>query len=179
MTIADNETGTKTIKLRINGQTHTQEVEPRKLLAYAIRDTGLKGTHVGCDSSSCGVCVVLLDGETPVKSCTMFAVQAEGREITTVEGLGAPGALNPLQQAFWDQHGLQCGYCTPGMLMTATAMLKHNPDPTDQEVREFLGGNLCRCTGYNNIVKAVQQAAKVMREGKIDALAAAATGGAQ
>ncbi|WP_412029455.1 (2Fe-2S)-binding protein [Deinococcus yunweiensis] len=173
---------TRRVTLKINGKAYRQDVEPRKMLAYAIRDTGLKGTHVGCDSSSCGCCVVVLDGTTPVKSCTMFAVQAEGREIMTVEGLGQPGALHPLQQAFWDQHGLQCGYCTPGMLMTSYAMLQHHSDPTDQEVREFLGGNLCRCTGYNNIVKAVQQAAKVLREdqaGKLDTLATAATGGAQ
>ncbi|GAA5441073.1 (2Fe-2S)-binding protein [Deinococcus caeni] len=158
------DTALRTVTLNVNGQTIRQQVESRTLLAYALRDAGLKGTHVGCDTSSCGCCVVLLDGDTPAKSCTMFAVQAEGREITTVEGLGSPGDLHPLQQAFWDQHGLQCGYCTPGMLMTAKAMLEHNPDPTDQEVREFLSGNLCRCTGYNNIVKAVQQAARVMRD---------------
>jgi carbon-monoxide dehydrogenase small subunit len=122
----------------------------------------LTGTHIGCDSSSCGVCVVVMDGERAVKSCTMFAVQADGHEILTVEGLAAGAALHPLQQAFWDQHGLQCGYCTPGMLMTSYVLLGKNPNPSEAEIRDGLSGNLCRCTGYNNIVKAVQQAAATL-----------------
>src|SRR5262249_6032637 len=140
------------------------EVEPRLLLVHFIRETlGLTGTHIGCDTTSCGACTVLLDGR-PIKSCTMFAVQADGRAIRTVEGLEQNGTLHPLQTAFWEEHGLQCGYCTPGMLMTAAALLEHNPSPTDQEVRLAIAGNLCRCTGYVNIVKSVQHAARAMRE---------------
>jgi carbon-monoxide dehydrogenase small subunit len=151
------------VSIKINGNAVSAEVEPRTLLAYFIRDqAALRGTHVGCDSSSCGCCVVVMDGNTPVKSCTMFAATADGHEITTVEGLAQGGALHPLQQAFWDQHGLHCGYCTPGMLMTCYTLLKHNPNPSEAEIREGISGNLCRCTGYNNIVKAVQQAAQVM-----------------
>jgi aerobic carbon-monoxide dehydrogenase small subunit len=153
------------VTVKINGQTYERDVEPRTLLAYFLREQcGLTGTHVGCDTSSCGCCVVVLDGATAVKTCTMFAVQADGHEITTVEGLAQDGALHPLQQAFWDQHGLQCGYCTPGMMLTAYALLKHNPEPSEAEIREGLSGNLCRCTGYQNIVKAVQQASTVMRQ---------------
>lgn len=152
-----------TITVTVNGTTYTRDVEPRTLLAYFLRESlGLTGTHVGCDSSSCGVCVVVLDGERAVKSCTMFAVQADGREIMTVEGLAGGGTLHPLQQAFWDQHGLQCGYCTPGMLMTAYALLGKNANPTEAEIRDGISGNLCRCTGYQNIVKAVQQAAATL-----------------
>ncbi|MEA2668631.1 MAG: aerobic carbon-monoxide dehydrogenase small subunit [Chloroflexota bacterium] len=152
-----------TITVTVNGTKYVRDVEPRTLLAYFLREgLGLTGTHVGCDSSSCGVCVVVLDGDRAVKSCTMFAVQADGREIMTVEGLAAGGKLHPLQQAFWDQHGLQCGYCTPGMLMTSYALLGKNPAPSESEIREGISGNLCRCTGYQNIVKAVQQAAAVM-----------------
>jgi len=152
------------ISLTVNGTVHESDVEPRTLLVYHLRENlRLTGTHVGCDSSSCGVCVVLVD-DAPVKSCTMFAVQADGREIATVEGLASGAELHPLQQAFWDQHGLQCGYCTPGMLMTATALLKANPDPSEEEIRTALAGNLCRCTGYQNIVKAVLQAATALRE---------------
>ncbi len=148
------------ISVKVNGTEYKRDVEPRLLLAYFLRESlGLTGTHVGCDSSHCGCCVVVLDGDRAVKSCTMFAVQADGHEITTVEGLEQGGKLHPLQQAFWDQHGLQCGYCTPGMLMTCYALLKHNPKPTEGEIREGISGNLCRCTGYQNIVKAVQQAA--------------------
>ena len=148
------------VHVTINGAAYEKDVEPRTLLAYFLRDDcGQTGTHVGCDTSSCGCCVVVVDGDRAVKSCTMFAVQADGREIRTVEGLADGGTLHPLQQAFWDQHGLQCGYCTPGMLLTAYALLKHNPSPTDAEIREGLAGNLCRCTGYQNIVKSVQQAA--------------------
>ena len=150
------------ISLSINGKSHTAEVENRTLLVHFIREQAkLTGTHVGCDSSSCGVCTVLMDG-VPVKSCTVFAVMAEGHEIKTVESLAPGGVLHPIQQAFWDQHGLQCGYCTPGMMMTSLAMLEQNPNPSEHEIREGLSGNLCRCTGYNNIVKAVQQAATTM-----------------
>jgi carbon-monoxide dehydrogenase small subunit len=153
------------VRITVNGQPVEAEVEPRKLLAYFLReDAGLTGTHVGCDTSSCGCCVVVMDGETPVKSCTMFAVMAEGHEIQTVEGLAVGGKLHPIQQAFWDQHGLQCGYCTPGMMLTAVAMLKQYPNPSEDDIRHFLSGNLCRCTGYQNIVKAVQQAAQVLAE---------------
>jgi aerobic carbon-monoxide dehydrogenase small subunit len=149
------------VTVTVNGTKYTRDVEPRRLLAYFLREElGLTGTHVGCDTSSCGVCVVVLDGDRAVKSCTMFAVQADGHEITTVEGLEQGGKLHALQQAFWDQHGLQCGYCTPGMLMTSFALLKHVPHPSEGEIREAIAGNLCRCTGYQNIVKAVQQAAE-------------------
>ena len=148
------------VNVTVNGEAHESEVDSRQLLAYYLRETlGLTGTHVGCDTSSCGCCVVVLDGDTPVKSCTMLTVMADGHTVETVEGLASGAELHPLQQAFWDQHGLQCGYCTPGMLMTATALLKANPNPSEAEIREGLSGNLCRCTGYNNIVKAVQQAA--------------------
>jgi aerobic carbon-monoxide dehydrogenase small subunit len=148
------------IRVTVNDVPYERDVEPRMLLAYFLREElGLTGTHVGCDTSSCGCCVVALDGDRAVKSCTMFAVQADGHDITTVEGLEKGGTLHPLQQAFWDQHGLQCGYCTPGMLMTAYVLLKRNAAPTEAEIREGIAGNLCRCTGYQNIVKAVQQAA--------------------
>jgi carbon-monoxide dehydrogenase small subunit len=148
------------ISVTVNGTPYEREVEARTLLVYFLREAlGLTGTHVGCDTSSCGVCVVVLDGDRAVKSCTMFAVMADGHEITTVEGLVQGGKLHPLQQAFWDCHGLQCGYCTPGMLMTSYALLKHQPNPDEPAIREALAGNLCRCTGYQNIVKAVQQAA--------------------
>ncbi len=160
------------VSMKINGKTVTGNVEPRVLLAHFIREQGgLTGTHVGCDSSSCGVCTILLDGHTPVKSCTMYAVMADGHEITTVESLAVGGKLHPMQQAFWDQHGLQCGYCTPGMMLSSIALLKQNPNPTEHEIREGLSGNLCRCTGYNNIVKAVQQAAQVMSQPELAAAA--------
>ncbi|WP_216319118.1 (2Fe-2S)-binding protein [Deinococcus aestuarii] len=150
------------VSMTVNGRPVTGYVEPRTLLAHFIREqAGLTGTHVGCDSSSCGCCVVLMDG-APVKSCTVFAPMAEGHSIQTVEGLAQGGQLHPIQQAFSDQHGLQCGYCTPGMMMTSLALLSRNPDPSEHEIREGLSGNLCRCTGYNNIVKAVQQAAGAM-----------------
>jgi aerobic carbon-monoxide dehydrogenase small subunit len=149
-----------TISVTVNGKQYQRDVEPRTLLVYFLREAlGLTGTHVGCDTSSCGVCVVVLDGDRAVKSCTMFAAMADGHEITTVEGLVQGGKLHPLQQAFWDCHGLQCGYCTPGMLMTSYALLKHQPNPDEPAIREALAGNLCRCTGYQNIVKAVLQAA--------------------
>ena len=154
-----------TVTVKVNGTTYERDVEPRTLLAYFLReDCGLTGTHVGCDTSSCGCCVVVLDGATAVKACTMFAVQADGHEITTVEGLAQGGTLHPIQQAFWDQHGLQCGYCTPGMMLASYVLLKNNPNPSEADIREGLAGNLCRCTGYQNIVKAVQQAADVMRQ---------------
>jgi carbon-monoxide dehydrogenase small subunit len=165
------------VSITVNGQLVETEVEPRTLLAYFLREQlGLTGTHVGCDTSSCGCCVVLMDGSTPVKSCTMFAVMADGHAIKTVEGMIEGGVLHPLQQAFWDQHGLQCGYCTPGMMLTAASMLERNPDPSEHEIREFLSGNLCRCTGYQNIVKAVQQAARVMAEQREPAVESAVAG---
>ncbi len=149
------------VRITVNGVPYERDVDTRTLLAYFLRDhCGLTGTHVGCDTSSCGVCVVVLDGETAVKACSMFAVQADGHEVMTVEGLAQGGTLHPLQQAFWDQHGLQCGYCTPGMMLASYALLKHNPDPSEADIREGLAGNLCRCTGYQNIVKAVQSAAR-------------------
>jgi aerobic carbon-monoxide dehydrogenase small subunit len=148
------------VQVTVNGVAYTRDVEPRTLLAYFLReDCGLTGTHVGCDTSSCGCCVVVMDGSRAVKSCAMFAVQADGHEILTVEGLAEGGKLHALQQGFWDQHGLQCGYCTPGMLLTSYALLKQHPNPSEAEIREGLSGNLCRCTGYQNIVKAVQQGA--------------------
>ncbi len=149
----------RSITLHVNGVARTAEVEPRALLAYVLRDQlDLTGTHIGCDTSQCGACTVHVDGQA-MKSCTMLAVQAEGREITTIEGLARDGALHPLQQAFWDKHGLQCGFCTPGMIMTAADLLAQNPKPTDGEIRHALEGNLCRCTGYQNIIAAVQAAA--------------------
>ena len=151
------------VHVRVNGVAYERDVEPRTLLAYFLREEcRLTGTHVGCDTSSCGCCVVVMDGTRAVKSCSMFAVQADGHEILTVEGLAAGGKLHALQQGFWDQHGLQCGYCTPGMLLTSYAMLKQQPNPSEAEIREGLAGNLCRCTGYQNIVKAVQQAAETL-----------------
>ncbi len=150
------------ISLTVNGVAHEARVEPRALLVYFLREgIGLTGTNVGCDTSSCGACTVLVNGES-VKSCTMLAVQADGQEVTTIEGL-ADGELHPVQQAFHEQHGLQCGYCTPGMIMAAVSYLEENPDPTEGEVREALEGNLCRCTGYHNIVKAVLAAADALK----------------
>jgi aerobic carbon-monoxide dehydrogenase small subunit len=149
------------ISVTVNGQAHEADVEPRTLLAYFLRDDlGLKGTNVGCDTSSCGACTVLVDGES-VKSCTVLAVQADGSEITTIEGLTGPdGSLHPVQQAFHENHALQCGFCTPGFVLAAVSVLKENPSPSEEEIRLGLEGNLCRCTGYHNIVKAVQSAAK-------------------
>jgi aerobic carbon-monoxide dehydrogenase small subunit len=150
---------TVNVRLNVNGTEHELDVEPRLLLVHALRDKlGLTGTHVGCDTSNCGACTVHLDGDA-VKSCTVLAVQADGAEITTIEGLGTEDNLHPMQEAFWNNHGLQCGYCTPGMIMTATALLERNPNPTEEEVRHGLEGNLCRCTGYHNIVKSVLDAA--------------------
>jgi carbon-monoxide dehydrogenase small subunit len=153
------------VRITVNGVAYERDVEPRTLLAYFLREEcGLTGTHVGCDTSSCGCCVVVLDGATAVKSCSMFAVQADGHSVLTVEGLAQGGTLHPIQQGFWDQHGLQCGYCTPGMMLASYVLLKHNPDPSEAEIREGLSGNLCRCTGYQNIVKAVRQAAEAGRQ---------------
>jgi aerobic carbon-monoxide dehydrogenase small subunit len=153
------------VKVTVNGTVYEREVQPRTRFAYFLREEcGLTGTHVGCDTSSCGCCVVVMDGARAVKSCTMFAVQADGHDVMTVEGMANGATLHALQQGFWDQHGLQCGYCTPGMMLTAYALLKHEPNPTEADIREGLAGNLCRCTGYQNIVKAVQQAAEKLRE---------------
>lgn len=153
------------ITVTVNGAEHTADVEPRRLLVDFIRSTiGLKGTHIGCDTTSCGVCTVLVDG-TPVKSCTMFAVQANGRSITTVEGLKQNGDLSPIQQAFKEEHGLQCGFCTPAMMLVGSAFIQENPDPSEEQIRWAISGNLCRCTGYMNIVKAIKTAAEATREG--------------
>jgi len=147
------------VSLAVNGVRHELDLEPRELLVYVLRDRlGLTGTNVGCDTSSCGACTVLLNGES-VKSCTLLGVQADGMELTTIEGLASNGDLHPLQQAFHEQHGLQCGYCTPGMVMAAASLLTQNPEPSESEIRHALEGNLCRCTGYQNIVAAVRAAA--------------------
>jgi aerobic carbon-monoxide dehydrogenase small subunit len=148
------------IKINVNGVDQTGEVEPRMLLVHYLRDVlGLTGTHVGCETSICGACTLLVDGQA-VKSCTMFAVQADGCNVTTIEGLAANGNLHPVQEGFWEQHGLQCGYCTPGMIMAATQVIDRNPNPSRDEIRHGLDGNLCRCTGYQHIVEAVEYAAK-------------------
>jgi len=148
------------IAINVNGVSEARDIEPRVLLVHFLRDVlGLTGTHVGCDTGQCGACTVLLDG-TAVKSCSLFAVQADSRSVTTIEGLQRDGKLHAVQQAFWDQHGLQCGFCTPGMIVAACHLLQRNPDPSEAEIRAGLEGNLCRCTGYTNIVKAVQQAAR-------------------
>ena len=155
---------TEQISLVVNGAQRQLGVEPRRLLVQVIReDLGLTGTHVGCDTSQCGACTVHVDGQS-VKSCTMLAVQADGTTITTIEGMANGGDLHPLQQAFWDYHGLQCGFCTPGMIMAAADLLATTTDPSDQEIRHAIEGNICRCTGYQNIVIAIRAAAKVMRE---------------
>ncbi|ADD28289.1 MULTISPECIES: (2Fe-2S)-binding protein [Meiothermus] len=158
------------IKVVVNGVEHHSEVEPRLLLVHYLRETlGLTGTHVGCDTSQCGACTVHLDGQA-VKSCTLFAVQADGSSITTIEGLGSVDSLHPVQEGFWEMHGLQCGFCTPGMIMAAADLLNRNPQPSEEEIRHALEGNLCRCTGYHNIVRAVQYAANKMA-GKVGAAA--------
>jgi carbon-monoxide dehydrogenase small subunit len=150
----------KAISVKVNGVTHEQEVEPRLLLVHYLRDLlGLTGTHVGCETSLCGACTVLVDGQA-IKSCTMFAVQADGSELTTIEGLATNGDLHPVQQGFWERHGLQCGYCTPGMIIAAAQLLDRNSHPSQEEIRHGLDGNLCRCTGYQHIVEAVEYAAK-------------------
>lgn len=153
----------KSINITVNGVPHSAEVEPRLLLVHYLRDVlGLTGTHVGCETSICGACTVIVDGQS-AKSCTMFAVQADGANVTTIEGMATNGDLHPVQEGFWEQHGLQCGYCTPGMIMAAAQILDRNPDPTDAEIRHGLEGNLCRCTGYQHIVEAVQNAARKMK----------------
>jgi len=150
----------RTLTVTVNGQDYTNEVEPRLLLVHYLRDVlQLTGTHVGCETSLCGACTVMLNGQA-VKSCTVLAVQADGGEVLTVEGLEKDGKLHPLQEGFWEEHGLQCGYCTPGMIMASYQLLQRNPNPTETEIRHGLEGNLCRCTGYQHIVKAVQYAAK-------------------
>ena len=156
---------THTISMTVNGNTCTGDVEARTLLVDFLRDhLNLTGTNIGCDTSQCGSCTILMDGST-VKSCTALAVQANGSEITTIEGLANNGELHPLQQAFWDEHGLQCGYCTPGMIMASAGLLEQNPNPSESEIRHCLEGNICRCTGYQNIVKAVQSASQSMEGG--------------
>jgi len=158
--------GSRKISLKVNGVDHEVVVEPRLLLVHCLREVlRLTGTHIGCETSHCGACTVHLDGKA-IKSCSLFAVQADGREITTVEGLEQNGTLHPIQEGFWQEHGLQCGFCTPGMMMTATAFLKDHPHPSEDEIRVAISGNLCRCTGYMNIVKSIQYAAAKLRQGE-------------
>lgn len=165
------------IKVNVNGEDVTAEVEPRMLLVHFIREQlGLTGTHIGCDTTSCGACTVHWNGR-PVKSCTVFAIQADGGSIRTVESLEQNNQLHPIQEGFWQEHGLQCGYCTPGMMMTTAALLEENPNPTELEIRQAISGNLCRCTGYVNIVKSVQYAANKMRQASTTAAEPAAAGG--
>jgi carbon-monoxide dehydrogenase small subunit len=153
----------KKISVTVNGATQQSEIEPRLLLVHYLRDVlGLTGTHVGCETSLCGACTVMVDGQA-VKSCTVLAAQVDGAHVTTIEGLAQDGNLHPVQQAFWEHHGLQCGFCTPGMIMAATQLLQRNPDPTEEEIRHGIEGNICRCTGYQHIVQAVQCAAKKMK----------------
>jgi carbon-monoxide dehydrogenase small subunit len=150
------------ISVTVNGKRYDEDVEPRTLLVHFLRESlGLTGTHVGCDTSQCGACTIMLDGRS-AKSCTVFAVQADGSEVTTVEGLADESGLHPVQEGFWEEHGLQCGYCTPGMIMTSVQLLQDNPNPSEKEIRDGLSGNFCRCTGYQHIVKAVQYAAHKM-----------------
>jgi carbon-monoxide dehydrogenase small subunit len=152
----------QSVSITVNGAARTSEVEPRLLLVHYLRETlGLTGTHVGCDTSQCGACTVLIDGQA-VKSCTVLAVQADGASVATIEGMAKNGELHPLQQAFWEEHGLQCGFCTPGMIMTAADLLSHNRHPSDSEIRHALEGNLCRCTGYQHIVNSIRSAANKM-----------------
>jgi len=152
------------VSVTVNGKTYESDVEPRLLLVHFLRETlGLTGTHIGCDTSQCGACTILLD-DIAVKSCTMFAVQANGQTLTTVEGLEKNGKLHPVQEGFWEEHGLQCGYCTPGMIMSACGLLNSNPNPSENEIRHAIHGNLCRCTGYQHIVNAIQYAAKQPRQ---------------
>jgi carbon-monoxide dehydrogenase small subunit len=156
------------VRLHVNAEEHELDVEPRLLLVHLLRDElGLTGTHVGCDTSNCGACTVHLDGQA-VKSCTVLAVQCDGASVTTIEGMGSEDALHPMQEAFWANHGLQCGYCTPGMIMAAADLLERNPNPSEHDVRHALEGNLCRCTGYQNIVKAVLDAAEKGRGGSAE-----------
>ncbi|HEX2912402.1 MAG TPA: (2Fe-2S)-binding protein [Chloroflexia bacterium] len=158
----------QTVKLTVNGTTYQRDVEPRTLLVHFLRDDlGLTGTHIGCDTSQCGACTIMVNGQS-LKSCTAFAVQMDGAEITTIEGLAQAGKLDPIQEGFWEQHGLQCGYCTPGMIMQAKQLLDRNANPSEAEIRKGIEGNLCRCTGYQNIVKAIQWAAEHRAEGAKD-----------
>ena len=151
------------ITIEINGEKTTETIQPRTLLVHLLRDKlGLTGTHIGCDTTQCGACTVLLDGKA-IKSCTMFAFQAKNRKVTTIEGLGKTNNLHPIQQAFWEEHGLQCGYCTPGIIMTLVQVLKEHKNPTEEQIREGLAGNICRCTGYHNIVKAAMSAANQLQ----------------
>jgi len=153
------------ISFTVNGVKREADVEPRLLLVHFLRENlSLTGTHIGCDTSNCGACTVLLEGKTAIKSCTFLAVQADGRQVTTVEGLAQGSKLHPIQEAFWEKHGLQCGYCTPGMMISSVALLQKNPNPSEEEIRRGISGNLCRCTGYVKIVEAVQSAAEKMRE---------------
>ena len=162
--ITETKPKTHEITVMVNGDEHSLEVEPRLLLVHMLREKlGLTGTHVGCDTTSCGACTVLVDG-TPIKSCTHFAVQVDGRELKTVEGLANGAQLHPIQQGFKEEHGLQCGFCTPGMLLVTSVLLEENPSPSEEEIRWAISGNICRCTGYQNIVKAVQWAANTMKE---------------
>jgi len=159
------------ITVMVNGAAQTREIDARRLLVHFLReDLALTGTHIGCDTTSCGACTVLLNG-TAVKSCTLFAVQADGANVETIEGVAQDGALHPLQEGFWEKHGLQCGFCTPGMIMSAKHLLARNPDPTEDEIRFGISGNLCRCTGYNKIVEAIQYAAAKMKEGAQEGVA--------
>jgi aerobic carbon-monoxide dehydrogenase small subunit len=162
--ITETKPKTHEITVTVNDAEHSLEVEPRLLLVHLLREKlGLTGTHVGCDTTSCGACTVLVDG-TPIKSCTHFAVQVDGRQVTTVEGLAQGGELHPIQKGFKEEHGLQCGFCTPGMLLVTSVLLEENPNPSEEEIRWAISGNICRCTGYQNIVKAVQWAANTMKE---------------
>ncbi len=162
----------RTITVTVNGQKHQSEVEPRTLLVHYLRDNlDMTGTHIGCNTSQCGACVVMLNGQA-VKSCTVLAVQADGDEVMTIEGLANGDTLHPIQEGFWEKHGLQCGYCTPGMIMASYQLLKSNPNPSEEEIRKGLEGNICRCTGYQNIVRAVQYAAEQMRTGAAEPVAA-------
>jgi carbon-monoxide dehydrogenase small subunit len=166
------------VTMTVNGVSSRHEVEPRLLLVYYLREVlGLTGTHVGCDTTSCGACTVLKDGKA-VKSCTILAVQADGAEILTVEGLARDGQLHPIQEGFWEEHGLQCGFCTPGMMLTALQILERNPDPSDEQIRQGLEGNLCRCTGYQHIVNSVKYAARKLKEQRIPAIPVRAPAGA-
>jgi aerobic carbon-monoxide dehydrogenase small subunit len=167
---------TVAVSVTVNGTAQASDVEPRLLLVHYLRDTlGLTGTHVGCDTSNCGACTVLVDGVS-VKSCTLLAAQADGAEVTTIEGMASGADLHPLQEGFWAEHGLQCGYCTPGMIMAAADLLQRNPDPSEEEIRHGIAGNLCRCTGYHNIVKAIQHAARLQAAARVPEPAVAEQG---
>jgi aerobic carbon-monoxide dehydrogenase small subunit len=161
-----------TISVTVNGTQQTAEVDARMLLVHFIReDLKLTGTHIGCDTTSCGACTIHLNG-TPVKSCTLFAVQADGAEISTIEGVAEGGTLHAIQNGFWQEHGLQCGFCTPGMIMTSLALLEENPDPSEDEIRLAISGNLCRCTGYTNIIRSIQHASRTLQESQAQAVVA-------